>query len=228
MKHDSATEFLHHYLDGELDTPLVEELERHVQQCVTCRGELEGLRQLLAGAAALPRTIEPARDLWPAIAKETVRHDPAVESTGSRILRRLGFFSWSWPTALASAAVVGVLCISSFNTEQLLGPVKGISPAGVSSLEGADPQAAALVHALEAECRECDRELDAYARVAPESSIVTRMLKESMPVVDKAIAEARAAWLSSPNEPGLARFLTSAYRAKMALQGRAIRMVSAS
>ena len=54
------------------------------------------------------------------------------------------------------------------------------------------------------------------------------MLKESMPVVDRAIAEARAAWLASPDEPGLARLLTSAYRAKVALQGKAVRMSSES
>ncbi len=228
MKHDIATELLNDYLDGELDAPLVEDLEGHVKQCVTCRGELEGLRQLLAGAAALPRTIEPGRDLWPAIANETVQHQKGVESTTSRFLQRLGLFSWSWPTALATAAVVGVLFFSSFNAEPLVGPAENSSPAGVTSPEGTDPQGAALVQSLEAECREGDRELDAYSRVAPDSSSVSRMLRESMPVVDQAIAEARAAWLSSPDEPGLARFLASAYRAKVALQGRAIRMASES
>ena len=69
MKHDTAAELLHDYLDGELDEALVERLEGHVNQCVTCRGELDGLRLLLERAAALPRSIEPGRDLWPAIAR---------------------------------------------------------------------------------------------------------------------------------------------------------------
>lgn len=228
MKHETAAELLNDYLDGELDAPLAEELEGHVHRCVTCRRELAGLRQLLATAATLPRSIEPDRDFWPAIAEETMPHDKAPGNAGSRLLQHLGFFSWSWPTALATTAVVGVLLLSSFDNESLPGPGNNVSPAGTTIPADTEPQGAALVQSMEAECLEYGRELDAYSGEAPENSRVAQMLKENMPVVDRAISEARAAWLASPNEPGLARFLTSAYKAKMALQGRAIRMASES
>jgi hypothetical protein len=227
MKHEIATELLNDYHDGELAPPLADELEDHVRQCVTCRRELEGLRQLLKGASALPRSIEPARDLWPAIAELTQPFGSATETVGSRLMQRLGFFSWSWPTALATAAVVGVLFFSSIETQPLLQPQQNAVPAGLAVPADADPQAVALIQALEAECLECERELAAYTGTEDSNeSIVTRMLRNSMPVVDRAISEAREAWLASPDEAGLARLLTSAYRAKMALQGRAIRMAS--
>lgn len=229
MKHDTAAELLNNAIDGELAAPLAEELDEHVRQCVTCRRELEGLRQLLEGAADLSRSIEPARDLWPAIADRTAPRNAAPETVGSRLMQRLGVFSWSWPTALATTAVVGVLFISSFNTEPLPRPGEIPAQAGFTVPADADPAAAALVQTLEAECQECERELAVYTKTdTGSSSTVTRMLKENMPVVNRAISEARAAWLASPDEPGLARLLTSAYRAKMSLQGRAIRMVSES
>lgn len=229
MKHDTATKLLNDSIDGELDTPLARELAEHVRQCVTCRRELEGLRRLLEGAAALPRSIEPARDLWPEIANRTGSPVPAPETAGSGLLQRLGFLSWSWPTVLATAAVVGVLFISSFNTEPRPRPGDSVARAEFTTPADADPEAAALVQTLEAECQECELELAAYTKPdSGNSSTVTLMLKENMPVIDRAITEARMAWLASPDEPSLARLLTSAYRAKMALQGRAIRMVSES
>jgi len=229
MKHDTATKLLNDSIDGELDTPLAKELAEHVRLCVTCRRELEGLRRLLEGAAALPRSIEPARDLWPAIADRTVPRVPAPESASSRLLQRLGFFGWSWPTALATAAVVGVLFFSSFNTAPLPGQLDSVAQAGFTVPVDANPEAAALVQTLEAECQASERELAAYTKTdGGSSTTVTRMLKENMPIIDRAISEARAAWFASPDEPSLARLLTSAYRAKMALQGRAINMVSES
>jgi methionyl-tRNA synthetase len=80
---------------------------------------------------------------------------------------------------------------------------------------------------LTAEGQKLVADLDArLAAYNGHSGPVAKMLKQSMPVVDRAIAEARAAWLASPDEPGLTRLLTSAYRAKVALQGRAIRLAS--
>lgn len=223
MKHDTAADLLNDYLDGDLEAPQVNELEQHVRQCVTCRRELEGLRQLLRGAAALPREVLPERDLWPAIAASTMPGESAPQKATTRLLQRLGFFSWSWPTALATTAVVGVLCISSFNTEPLDPERVNASRAALPAQAESCPETDAVLLVLEAECRQGERELAVYDYG---SGPVSQMLKENMPVVDRAIAEVREAWIASPNEPGLTRLLTSAYRAKVALQGRAIRLAS--
>jgi hypothetical protein len=228
MKHDTAIDLLDDYVDGELEPSRAEALETHVQGCVACRRELDMLRKLLDGAAALPRSIEPSKDLWPEIASAVQFRQEPEAPAGSGVLQRLGFFSWSWPTALATAAVVGVLLISSLDTDPKTGLTKEAQMAELTALAETDPEAAALLRALEAESVEYDRELAAYTAGQTGPGTVTRMLRENMPVVEQAIAEAREAWMAAPEEPGLARLLTSAYRAKMALQGRAIRMASAS
>lgn len=228
MKHDTAVDLLDDYIDGELEPSLAAELEGHVQGCVACRRELEGLRELLDGAAALPRSIEPSKDLWPRIAAAALPRRMAEAPAGCGWLQRLGLFGWSWPTALATAAVVGILLISSLDTGPEIGPAKERQMAELAALAETDPEAAATLSALEAECEAYERELAVYTAGQAGAGVVTRMLRENMPVVENAIAEAREAWMAAPEEPGLARLLTSAYRAKMALQGRAIRMASES
>ena len=85
------------WLDGALAGDAAREVEAHLAGCAACRERERQLRQLLAHAAALPRSVAPPRDLWPGIA----------EQVGS------GWSSWlAWgargfqPLALAAAAVV--------------------------------------------------------------------------------------------------------------------------
>jgi glucose/arabinose dehydrogenase/anti-sigma factor RsiW len=89
-----SEEQLHGLVDGTLDGAAREAAERHLAACDSCRREVEEMRTLVASARALPRTIEPARDLWPRIA-------PA--------LRGRGVPAWASIAAtvvLASAAVL--------------------------------------------------------------------------------------------------------------------------
>jgi len=68
QEHDQEYEsLLNDYLDEELSAPEREELELHLRDCAGCRVALADLRSIRDGAAALPATIEPPRDLWPAI-----------------------------------------------------------------------------------------------------------------------------------------------------------------
>jgi hypothetical protein len=50
--------------DGELSPLEQEEVRLHIGSCDSCRSEKEALDSLLEGASALPRSIEPGRDLW--------------------------------------------------------------------------------------------------------------------------------------------------------------------
>jgi anti-sigma factor RsiW len=222
MNHDHAAQLLDDLLDGGLDAARANEVEAHVRQCVACRREMETRRQLREMTAALPRDIEPAFDLWPAIAGE-IEAEPA--GFGERLLARLRLTSWSWPTALATTALLALLLPPALEDRPLL--QTGPATAAASLPADADPEAAAVVQVLEAECRQCEAELEAYtASGRDQTGLVARMLERNMPVVDRAIAEAREAWLESPGEPRLARLLASAYRAKMSLQKKAIDLTS--
>ena len=68
MSEHLSEERLNGYVDGALEPAARDAAERHLATCATCRSDVEGLQALLAGAAGLPKRIEPARDLWPEIA----------------------------------------------------------------------------------------------------------------------------------------------------------------
>ncbi len=51
-------------LDGELDAETASRAERHLEHCARCRDERDALSALVAGVRALPRTVDPPRDLW--------------------------------------------------------------------------------------------------------------------------------------------------------------------
>ena len=57
------------WLDGALSDAAAREVESHLATCEACRARERQLRQLLAHAAALPRSVAPPRDLWPEIAE---------------------------------------------------------------------------------------------------------------------------------------------------------------
>lgn len=58
---------LNDYLDGVLSVDESVEVEKHLESCLSCRGELLRLRNLMAETAALPKELAPKRDLWPQI-----------------------------------------------------------------------------------------------------------------------------------------------------------------
>lgn len=57
-------------VDGDLSAEVRAEVQAHLNDCADCRGELESLHALLGAARALPKRIEPPRDLWTAIEPE--------------------------------------------------------------------------------------------------------------------------------------------------------------
>ncbi|HET6341434.1 MAG TPA: zf-HC2 domain-containing protein, partial [Gemmatimonadota bacterium] len=65
---EHATERLSAYLDGDLDAPDREAVERHLAVCGECAALLEDLDRLARAAGELEDR-EPAADLWPGIAR---------------------------------------------------------------------------------------------------------------------------------------------------------------
>lgn len=109
-------ERLHDLLDGLLAPPEREKTERHLRECAGCRESLAALRSLRERTAALPRSLEPDRDLWPGIRDALPprrggafvrsflrRHGAAGAATG----RRPRF-------ALAGAAAVAAILLAIF------------------------------------------------------------------------------------------------------------------
>src|SRR5205823_4203411 len=84
---------LNEYVDGTLATGARALVETHLAQCAGCREAVAELRALVDGARGLPRTIEPASELWAGIAGRIGKRETGK---GKR---------W-WGGALAAAATL--------------------------------------------------------------------------------------------------------------------------
>src|SRR5438046_7680919 len=59
--------------DGQAAARARATVEAHLAGCAGCRTAVAELRALVAGAAALPKTVEPSRDLWATIEPRIVQ-----------------------------------------------------------------------------------------------------------------------------------------------------------
>ncbi len=252
MTHQQAWQLLSDYVDGTLSAAQADAVARHVESCDACRHEVAALRELIARAEALPRSVEPPRDLWPGIAaaisageaEETAgQTDRASAPDGWRTIlsRWRGSFRghrWAWSSAVATAAVAVLAVILILEPQTGDGPPPSAERARSQGMATDDRLSAGLadegplapditavrvVNALEAETRGSGLELAhlSETHTCEESRTIMESIAHEIQTIDLAIAEAKDAWTSDPNSPGLARLLSSYYRAKAALQGRA-------
>src|SRR5690606_17913894 len=157
---DRYMEQLSDYLDGALDAPECHALEEHLAGCDECRTTLDELRAIVAQANALA-PVEPATDLWPAIAarieseRELMMPLPA-DGGGSR--RRLSFTI----PQLAAAAVV--LVLASGGSAWMLRGGDAVAPTAIAPAGAVVPVSSGSTDAdlaeLEAVLATGERQLD--------------------------------------------------------------------
>lgn len=235
MEHIEIQLRLDEYLDGDLPLPQRTAVEQHLDGCAECRREVDALRELRAGARALPRGIAPPRDLWPEIRARIEAPAPARVADGGEetpgVLRfrpRSARPDWRRWSALAAAAVVLVM-LSSGATALLMrarssAPVAA-APAAVAP--AATPRATtALVAFRPAELEYLDAvqvlEAELQARrhqLAPQTVTV---IETNLAIIDQAIQEARAALEADPSNPDLPLHLSGVYRRKVELLQSAV------
>jgi anti-sigma factor RsiW len=192
---------LNEYVDGALAARDRASVEAHLAGCAACRAGVAELRSLSASATSLPKSIEPGRDLWPAIA--------------ARIRPRA---MWKvqpirWRRALAAAAVLVV----AFGIYRLLPPTAAhYRPAG----EGW----AAVQAEFDRASDDLSRILTAgRERLRPET---VALLERNLPVIDAAIAESRDALARDPANAELRRLFAAAARQKVELLRWAARVAA--
>ena len=192
---------LNDYVDGELSFAERSAVETHAATCASCRAALERLQALRASVAALPREVAPPPELLARV-HERIADMPAT-------------VWYARPRILAAAAVLLVM-LSSGTTALLLrrGPA---TPTAVAPAAASPSAALVAVQALERSYEDAIAQLqravtEQQNELAPET---LRVLRTNLDVIDRAVAEARAALHADPANTALADLLRSGYERKL-------------
>jgi anti-sigma factor RsiW len=214
-------DLIHDFADAALSEAARERVATHLRGCQRCRDELARILALRARVATLSATVEPARDLWPAIQAEVERRKTrplraGVTTFPARSRRWMG---------LVAAAVLLVVASSAI-TALVMRERGGMAAEGGRPARDVQLVAARGFAPVEAEYLRAARELAAElserrTQLSPET--VARV-EASLRTIDLAIAEARAALDRDPANADIVRMLDATYRQKLDLLRRAAEM----
>ena len=182
------------YLAGILDARSADDIRRHLEQCDECRADEAAARFLAPRAAALPRSVPPARPLW--------------EGIESRLEPRRPRRAVPWlPLAAMLAVIVGAGWWVSRPADEP-GTVAVDSPAAVPS------QAAAYKLAA----TDLEASLLDEGKLEP---VTASALRRDLATMNSAIEETSSALRSDPTNEVLQDLHLSALRRKLDVLRRA-------
>src|SRR5438034_442021 len=157
---------LNEYADGTLADRDRAGVEAHLAECAECRAAVAQLRDLVAGARTLPRSVEPGRDLWSGIATRIAKGETG---SGTRWIR----------VALAAAAVI-VIALGLYRLLPTSTDLDRPAPGWVAVDADFDRATVELTRILATQ----------RDRLSPET---VALLERNLQVIDQAIAAALAA-----------------------------------
>lgn len=207
---DVATR-LDDFVDGALSAADREAVTLHLESCPSCRATEAEVRALVAGAATLPRVIEPARELWPGI---------AARIQGSTVTQgRFGAARPAWRHHLGAlaAAAAALVVVSSVVTTLIVarrdaamerlatgrtGTASGVTPASLELSQARTTFEAARQQLLAA----------LQARRSSLSPATLKVLDDNVRVIDEAVRQIESALARDPGNQELPSLLVTAYR----------------
>jgi len=202
---DQWTDRLSEYVDGELANGERTALEAHLATCAACRATVEDLRKVVGRARALDDRA-PKADLWPGVAKR-IGSGKVVE-IGSRR------FSFNVPQLIAAS--IALVLVSGGGVWMALN-----QRAQITDLPGQRPGPGTPVvwtgHA-DAAIADLQDALDRNESRLDTSTV--RVVRENLALIDRAIAQARAALKADPGDAYLNLHLADTMRRKLELLRR--------
>lgn len=215
MTHDTWTDRLSEYVDGELDTATAHALELHLAGCAACRAVADDLKQVSARARALP-DLPPGADLWQGI--ESRIHEAGVVPLRPRTRR--GLFI-SWPRLAAAGLLLGLVsggaayAVTRFasggsNVAAIpVVPAAGTSTTGLTELHVGNQVTLSTAKAV--------ADLEMILASEKLDSTTVRILTLNLARIDSAIADAERALAADPSNVYVSRHLASTARRKVEL-----------
>jgi len=242
MNHDEIQARLRDLSRGDLSDAEREAVAEHLDRCRVCAREMAASQDLASRLDALPRSVEPHRDLWPAIEAgvRTRARRPAPErADGWRWRRwRLRPIAGVAFGTLAVVLAVWIVIPRHASIEPPRTGSTGTMPPATASIEpipaGSMAQdalrLAPTVRALESECTAVGKQILATlpgppTRLTPSTAAA---FEENLASLDRAIGETASALAEYPRDPALMRRLTAHYQRKLALLHEAARLASDS
>ena len=207
------------WLDGALPPAEAAAVETHLAGCEGCRRSARQLRQLLAHATALPRSVAPPHDLWPRI------EGRIAPRRWARLL------AWDNPALLAAAAAVVVGLLAVVFTQRAPGTVQtaeipAASPAMLERVSAGrqveDPVLAQAERDYEAAANALLEALQQRRRALTPETITA--VQQNLEVIDRALVEVRQALAKDPHSPELNRMLVATHRKKVDVLQRVVRL----
>lgn len=205
------------YLDGTLGEGDFQELELHLHGCDACRGAERELRSLLAQAAALPRELTPARDLWPEIEKRLARGN-LLGFPAKPAVRR----AWLAVAAAAALVVAAGLALRSRGTAPREASLEAggtptnvalsTQPAGVLEAEREYAKAASVLLAALDSTKE---------RLSPQTLAT---VERDLQAIDQALADIRKALEKDPGSDALNHLLASTHQRKVKVLQQVVKL----
>ncbi len=215
MTHDTWTDRLSEYVDGELDTATARALELHLAGCADCRAIADDLRQVSARARALPE-LPPATNLWEGI--ESRIHGAGIVPLRPRA--GAGLFI-SWPRLAAAGLLLGLVSGGAAYMATKHTPGSGdmastpvVAAIGTPATGATELQAGAKVTQSTARAV---ADLEMILASEKLDSATVRILTLNLARIDSAIADAERALAADPSNVYVSRHLASTARRKVEL-----------
>lgn len=199
------------YVDGELRRSEELLVRDHLESCPSCGHEEAQLLELLERVAALPRSAEPARDLWPSIERRLSRAPLATSGMG-------------WWLAAAAAVLLALTTIVAVRG-RLEGPSR--PPRGASRpLAAAPGTALAELSSAQLSFDDARDRLLAVLQARPDvlEPQTMAVVRDNLHVIDRAIQQIQSALEQDPNNVDLAHQLVASYQREISLLERATSM----
>ncbi len=217
MKCLETQRLLDDLVDGTLPPERRGEVVRHLEGCEACRATEARLRALLDRAAALPRSIEPARDLWRGIEARI----EAVEAGGERAGRARRRYRIAWAAGIAAV----VIAAASIATMAIIGIGRTRTAPGMTATPAAMKVSTELAQAHAAfETARVQLIAALEARRGSLSPQTLEVVDHNLGIIDEAIANIRAAMETDPGNTELPALLVAIYRQEIDLLRQAAQL----
>jgi hypothetical protein len=208
MNCEEARLLLDELCDGTLGEQTMRALDAHLGGCSECRALAARMRALSARVGTLPRHVQPAHDLWPAIAARIAAGNVVTGEFAGRSRRRVPLWAAAAAAAvlIAVTAVVTAMLVRSERSAHLASGPRPEAPAvATASLEVSVARGT-----FEAARRQLLAALD--ARRSSLSPATLKVVDENLRIIERAVREMEDALARDPGNRELPALLTATYR----------------